>query len=153
MDTACYYTFSTICQTLAGAFGFLVAVVIFRVQTIEGSQSIVFENSYSVIKHDSLPTPAKEKLLDAAGRVIERNQADLGRIKVGLRWSLYWTGGTIIGCLALLPTTPLLVLASSWLVWLVLVAAVASAIYTITTYAALVLELTRGEEQGPREGG
>jgi hypothetical protein len=36
MDTACYYTFSTISQTLAGAFGFLVAVVIYRMQRIDG---------------------------------------------------------------------------------------------------------------------
>ena len=31
MDTACYYTFSTISQTLAGAFGLLVAVVLFQI--------------------------------------------------------------------------------------------------------------------------
>jgi hypothetical protein len=30
MDTACSYTFSTGCQMLAGAFGFLVAIVLYR---------------------------------------------------------------------------------------------------------------------------
>jgi hypothetical protein len=34
MATVCYYTFSTVCQTLAGAFGFLVAVVLYRMKEI-----------------------------------------------------------------------------------------------------------------------
>jgi hypothetical protein len=33
MQTACYYTLSTISQTLAGAFGFLLAVVLYRLQS------------------------------------------------------------------------------------------------------------------------
>jgi len=35
MENACYYTFSTVCQMLAGAFGFLLAAVLFRVQSLE----------------------------------------------------------------------------------------------------------------------
>jgi hypothetical protein len=34
MHVACYYTLSTISQTLAGAFGFLLAVVLYRIQAI-----------------------------------------------------------------------------------------------------------------------
>jgi hypothetical protein len=34
MQIACYYTLSTISQTLAGAFGFLLAVVLYRMQAI-----------------------------------------------------------------------------------------------------------------------
>ena len=33
-ENALFYTFSTIAQTLAGAFGFLVAVVLYRMQSI-----------------------------------------------------------------------------------------------------------------------
>ncbi len=36
MENACYYTFSTISQTLAGAFGFLVAVVLYQIQMVTG---------------------------------------------------------------------------------------------------------------------
>jgi hypothetical protein len=35
MENACYYTFSTISQTLAGAFGFLVAVVLYKMQGMD----------------------------------------------------------------------------------------------------------------------
>ncbi len=34
MEIACYYTLSTISQTLAVAFGFLLAVVVYRMQAI-----------------------------------------------------------------------------------------------------------------------
>jgi hypothetical protein len=36
VETACYYLFSTVSQTLASAFGFLVAVALYRIQAIEG---------------------------------------------------------------------------------------------------------------------
>src|SRR4051794_38603307 len=36
MQIAWYYTLSTISQTLAGAFGFLVAMVLYRMQAIGG---------------------------------------------------------------------------------------------------------------------
>jgi hypothetical protein len=34
MSNVCFYTFSTVCQTLAGAFGFLVAVALYRLKEI-----------------------------------------------------------------------------------------------------------------------
>lgn len=34
LSNACYYTFSTISQTLAGAFGILVAVTLYRMEAV-----------------------------------------------------------------------------------------------------------------------
>ena len=48
MDTTCYYTFSTIAQTLAGAFGFLVAVVLFQIQ---GLLSNINKGFHAVLDH------------------------------------------------------------------------------------------------------
>jgi hypothetical protein len=41
LENACYYTFSTVCQTLAGAFGFLVAVVLYRMQSLGATLGVL----------------------------------------------------------------------------------------------------------------
>ncbi len=50
MENACYYTFSTISQSLAGAFGFLVAVVLYQIQVmlgrLERGRSMLGDMSY-----------------------------------------------------------------------------------------------------------
>jgi hypothetical protein len=45
-DTTYFYTFSTISQTLAGAFGFLVAVALHRIASIEGEMEKALNDVY-----------------------------------------------------------------------------------------------------------
>ncbi len=52
--TTLYYTYSTIAQTLAGAFGFLGAFVLFRLQSINRSCEIVTGNVFTYISNTRL---------------------------------------------------------------------------------------------------
>jgi hypothetical protein len=132
LENTCYYTFSTVCQVLAGAFGFLVAVVLYRIQGIE---HLIHENTHLANGwgidlrgdfHDARkmrdwpavarilrgienpPNPQNRKSLDEAKEkflaLVDRLQA----VKAELRYSLRLTGFTIAGSLALLPLTPLI---------------------------------------------
>jgi hypothetical protein len=135
MDSACYYTFSTVCQMLAGAFGFLVAVVLYRIQGID---HMLYENldwtvgwglesrgEYHAAKkeHDwgSIarmlreieappgPTnPQSRNILEGCKNKFLALHGKLQFIKDRLRSSLTLTGLTIAGSLALLPLTPLI---------------------------------------------
>jgi hypothetical protein len=42
---AFYYTYSTICQTLAGAFGFLVAVVLYQIQSVTAGFEVMLNEA------------------------------------------------------------------------------------------------------------
>ena len=135
METACYYTFSTIAQTLAGAFGFLVAVVLFRMQSLESvlhriwlrikdvehllaspNQSLLY---LSAIKHDWLGVAdvlkkaslsrndrrSRQMLINHSAEFI-RVADQLRFIKIDLRSTLMVTGLTIAGSLVALAFTP-----------------------------------------------
>ncbi len=136
METACYYTFSTIAQTLAGAFGFLVAVVLFRMQSLESvlhriwlrikdvehllaspNQSLLY---LSAIKHDWLgvadvlkKASASPEMTEDSRQMLINHSAEFIRvadqlrfIKIDLRSTLMVTGLTIAGSLVALALTP-----------------------------------------------
>lgn len=165
-----FYTYSTIAQTLAGAFGFLVAVVLYRMQAIamdmQGSGA-EFETC-TAAPHSGLKqmrareqwdryvehaegvlggyhppgARSREELKDGLGRVKDALTI-LKSTKSSLRRSLYWTAGTIVASLTLLPATYWLASWDTRLPWILLVAAVASAIFTISTYVRLAVGTTR----------
>ena len=162
MEIACYYTLSTISQTLAVAFGLLLAVVVYRMQAIGDGlpgKTGAFEDIPPLAGQR---TPFLElrrrgdwagdielatRKLDEIKSVEDREKAvsilleikadvnTVGAIKSSLEWSLRWTGGTIIASLILLPLTPLF---EAGLAWVVMVALVTAAVYSLTTYVPLI---------------
>jgi hypothetical protein len=167
METACYYTLSTISQTLAGAFGFLLAVVLYRLQSLRdglpgktgafdeihplASQRMPFIElrrradwagyiELATRKLDAITGREDQEKAVALLREIKADVSQIGAIKQALEWSLRWTSGTIIGCLVLLPLTPLF---EPVLAWVLMVAIVSAAVYAITTYIPLIGDVTQ----------
>ena len=166
MDIACYYTLSTISQTLAGAFGFLLAVVLYRIQALRdglpGKTSAFDEIAplsgqrqpfhelrrkgdwagYIVLATRKLDEIKGVEDREKAVALLLEIRADVdtaGTIKQSLEWSLRWTSGTVIACLILLPLTPLF---EPGLAWVLMGATVAAAVYSITTYLPLIGDVT-----------
>jgi len=140
-----YYTYSTIAQTLAGAFGFLVAVVLYRIQTLTArmqqklSSSVTAMQVAATIPMDDAERRSKE--IEAAGRIPQEEEARIDRARRGLVCSLRYTSGTIIASLVALPLTPVIAGRLGICVDRVLVVLViALAIYTIKTYYDLVID-------------
>ncbi len=167
MEIACYYTLSTISQTLAGSFGFLLAVVLYRMQAIghglpgktsafdEISPLSIQRNPFNELRRrgdwagyidlatrklDEIKSVEDREKAVSLLREIKADVNTLGAIKSSLEWSLRWTGGTIIASLILLPLTPLF---EPGLAWVVLVALVSAAVYSITTYVPLIGDVTK----------
>jgi hypothetical protein len=162
IQVACYHTLSTISQTLAGAFGFLLAVVLYRMQASVNAlpaKAGAFEElqAFSGQRHpfDELRRRGDwagyidlaTRKLDEIKGVEDREKAvallleiradvdTVGAIKSSLEWSLRWTAGTVIACLILLPLTPLF---EPGVAWVLMGATVSSAVYSITTYLPLI---------------
>ena len=167
LETACYYTLSTISQTLAAAVGLLLAVALYRMQAIGDGLPRKAGTIEEILPLAGQRTPFVEmrrradwggyidlvtRKLDAIAGVEDREKAvallleikadvgKVGAIKQALDWSLRWTAGTIIACLVLLPLTPLFEAA---LAWVLMVAIVSAAVYSITTYLPLIGEVTQ----------
>jgi hypothetical protein len=166
MQTACYYTLSTISQTLAGAFGFLLAVVMYRLQAISNGlpgKTGAFDEIHP-LAGQRMPfielrrranwagyIDLATRKLDEIKGVEDREKAvallleiragvdTAGAIKSSLEWSLRWTAGTIIACLILLPLTPLF---EPGLAWVLMAATVSASVYSITTYFPLIGDVT-----------
>jgi hypothetical protein len=138
VDTACYYLFSTVSQTLAGAFGFLVAMVLYQMQTAtQGLGNRINERTVNL----QIPDPATFKLAlaesnwslvcsllkDAPVKPLylslhKQEEGSLVKlrdelynelfkiacIQISLRRCMHWTGSTIMASLAALALTPLI---------------------------------------------
>ena len=167
MEIACYYTLSTISQTLAGAFGFLLAVVLYRIQALRDGLPGRTGAFDEIAPLSGQRQPFHElrrkgdwagyielatRKLDAITGVEDRERAvailleikddvsKIGAIEQALEWALRWTSGTIIACLVLLPLTPLF---EPGLAWVLMGAAVTAAVYAITTYIPLIGDVTQ----------
>jgi hypothetical protein len=172
VENACYYTFSTVCQTLAGAFGFLVAVVLYRLQGIgqalDGA-AYYLHTGRNFQQNDNLDRARKEGDWDGLEAMLRRSTINLGltpeqrgdferdaakwyarndhrkAILAQLKWALIWTALTIAGSLALLAFTPLIAKSCVAVVSSLLVAIVA-AWRCLWWYYGLAVDTA---EQGP----
>ena len=90
MEAACSYTLSTIAQTLAGAFGFLVAVVLFRLQALAVERRELDESLRRALEGLS-PGPDKDAELSRLRVDLARHDRVYQRIREGLIWSLWGT--------------------------------------------------------------
>ena len=167
LSNTCYYTFSTIAQTLAGAFGFLVAVVLYRIQSLEQlipniaetiqedllDQNRDIRNSCLRREWEALLSHLKSKVWrnECVGSVLESQE----RIKRGLiskidelrgiRTLLHvtlWVTGTVIGnSLLLIILTPficsLAVTAYPFLIVDVMTAIACLVLFGLLTYRAV----------------
>ena len=61
-----YYTLSTISQTLAGAFAFLVAVVLYRMQAIKGALPMLEEKASEAHSVHIRTTSSSDKIQEQA---------------------------------------------------------------------------------------
>ena len=137
METACYYTLSTIAQTLAGAFGFLVAVVLFRLQALAVERRELDESLRRALEGLS-PGPDKDAELSRLRVDLARHDRVYQRIREGLIWSLWSTLASIGSCLGLLPLTPFLLSRPPWVLPLLLASIVLTALVTLLTYTFLL---------------
>jgi ribose/xylose/arabinose/galactoside ABC-type transport system permease subunit len=118
--TVFYYAYSTMAQTLASAFGFLGAVVLFQIQNME-AQAVDVERENKM----------------------EHRQHELVRkvdwLKADLWYSMRWTTGTVIACFLLIPlthkNTPF---GRPMVAWCLLAFTVAIAVYTLMTFRHLI---------------
>jgi hypothetical protein len=171
MENACYYTFSTVSQTLAGAFGFLVAVVLYQLQ---GLRTEVLGTFKTAIGRRTFPTiEKKQEITDAilsedhirACNILDETPLNAGvstEIEMGdkqgreilrvmtlkmveirrrMRTALRLTGITIGLSLVLLTITPA-IKCVDWLAGLCLMADVTLACLCIWMYYPLVYSVT-----------
>jgi hypothetical protein len=128
-----YYTYSTISQTLASAFGFLGAVMLYQLQQLNNESERLYEQGIRLVRVEE-----KETCFGARGFIL----AEMDDLKAALTKPLNWTAGSIFASLILMPlTSKSTPLGSPWLAWPSLALTVASAIYTFTTYRPLVIGL------------
>lgn len=168
-STVCFYTFSTIAQTLAGAFGFSIAVALYRLQILRtelltGLQALVHSGKF--VLHQDLAQHASDENWTELAKIVEalKFKEGLGMIdtlvQVGqretfianirkyeevrkyLRKAMNATGLTIIASLILLPLTPFITCHPA-IASFCLVASVVAAIYSIWTYHRLIRNLAR----------
>jgi len=166
MDTALYYTLSTIAQTLAGALAVLVAVVVFRLAALDktldagrdvlrGLPGIPYEETWPVLRDRGYPAleallaspPFNVHIGSTGGRECA-NAHDAyktwGRITWRLAAALVATAITIALCFVALPYTPSV--ASSGNACRVLIPAVALGIICLGLYGWLIAAMVRRPE-------
>jgi len=167
-----YYTYSTIAQTLAGAFGFLIAAVLYQRQALSSRLSSVAElleskPDLASIEKDRLRNLkireewveylriARELRFGPRGtrsgeteieELFERFQEDvdkLSSISKRFQWSLVFTGVTITACFILMPLTNKSVIGNPYLAGFFLIVTVAVAIANLWTYYCLLRSKAR----------
>jgi hypothetical protein len=177
MENVCYYTFSTVCQTLAGAFSFLAAIVLYQLQGMMGKLGLyalskVFTYSWDphepladardrgdfLLLADRLRTAhphggGTEDAKDIQCRVKDEILAmagDIRRLQRDLKETLATTGWIIAISLGLLAFTPLIA-KSDVAAGGSLLVAIGSAGYCLRLYYRLAAGMT-GEGAGHAAG-
>ena len=163
-----YYTYSTIAQTLAGAFGFLVAAVVFRIQTISSrvtsfAEAVIARSPADAqrlrrirIEEDweqliSLHagenqlnpqlSPAENELLDLQFQKLRHGVWLLRRVRTVLNDSMYSTGPVILFAIAAMPMTTFWFAAKSPLAVLMLTLTILAAAFCLWSYFRLMLSV------------
>jgi hypothetical protein len=160
--SALYYTYSTISQTLAGAFGFIIAAIIYGKQ---GRLDFMHQLNTRVIHASSnlqrmrLPQPTQarefeiqhetqirelETQLKSDTEALRKFGDEVLSLQNRLMLSLKMTVWTILASLIFMPlTNESSIFGAPYIRWVPLVVTVLAAIGTIRTYYPLVEDLTR----------
>jgi hypothetical protein len=167
MDHSVYfYTYSTIAQTLAGAFGFLVAAVVFRLQAISSRVDLFAEQVLKGSPSDSSKlreiqvtgdwnrlislhagenqfnpclTREQNELLDLQFQQLRHGVLLLSRLKAALFSSLFLTGPVILFAIAAMPITHFFLDPDNALALAMLTACILGAAYCLWNYFRLML--------------
>ena len=162
-ENVLYYTFSTIAQTLAAAFGVLTAIVVVRLPAIEN----VVENAKAIIlthhgdkNYERAWIALREGGLSgysAAGFRIEGHLVNTqlaaahgawltwGNLIGSVRLALIPTGADIAVCFLALPAVPWLAAKPAW-AWAAVTLTVATAVFCLVSYGWLVTRLVGRRE-------
>jgi hypothetical protein len=128
-----YYTYSTISQTLSGAFALLTAVAIHQIQAIQAK--IDFGRNKVTIGHTTDPQEMARREHATYGIHEDRLKA----MQEVFYRALKWTGGVVIACFVLMPLTvkggPL---GNVYVAWIFLTITVVAAIWTLWTFKPLM---------------
>ena len=144
-----YYTLSTISQTLAGAFAFLVAVVLYRMQAIKGALPMLKEKASEAHSEYIRTTSSSDKIQEQARKAkdvtheeFENTKDKLDIIRKDLQHSLNCTAAAIGACFFGLPWVHFLTTGRMYY-WSCfgLLGVVGLALYCIKSYIPLVKSL------------
>ena len=142
-----YYTYSTIAQKLASAFGFFVAVVLYRIDRISTNISIYEDRRGRVMKTlEHVANNPNSPYLAQYNSIVQDQQVEgdkITRLKADLRRSLLWTAFTIMPSVIMIALTPFTIWLNQYLSWVIVFVVVSAAIYTIWTYTLLAIEVTK----------
>ena len=131
-----YYTYSTISQTLAALYGFLLAAYTFRVTSSDAAQTARLA-AYEEAARQNPPD------YTTLARTAFRQGVDVDQIQGlarSMRISFKWTIGTIAACLVLMPLTVQgLIFGKPIIAWPCLVLVVASALKCLATYYPVMM--------------
>ncbi|MFN7769257.1 MAG: hypothetical protein ACK5UC_18820 [Planctomycetaceae bacterium] len=169
MDHSVYfYTYSTIAQTLAGAFGFLVAAVVFRLQAISAQVDQFAEQvlrsspadpgklreihvaadwnrliSLHAGQNQMNPRLSREQneLMDLQFQQLRHGVRLLSRLKSALFASLYVTGPVILMAIAAMPITQFCLGPDDPLAVALLTACILAAGYCLWNYFRLMMQV------------
>jgi len=169
--TVIWYTYSTIAQTLASAFGFLTAVCLYQMQAIsnfltrtanhrlrghlenpDGTEFLYESGNFDGFRQH-IDTHGPRKDIDAGGlrhytqglMEFDAKLRDLNCLKDGLRVSLYPTAVTILASITLLPFTNSKVFSSLLTACLPLIPVVVLTWFCVISYYHLAGALVGGE--------
>lgn len=165
-----YYTYSTIAQTLASGFGFLVAVALYQIQQINGRlearvdpMAKLIQFNDSVIRNRARfgewphaleaakeyrtqqdVDPQRRRCAEEEIAAFEADMARLEKVRSKLSLSMIATGVTIGVCLVFMPlTNGWLFLSDARVASVPLAGAIVGALFSIGTYLFLIREITR----------
>ncbi|QDV34050.1 hypothetical protein [Tautonia plasticadhaerens] len=155
--TVFYYTYSTISQTLAGAFGFLAALVLFQMQYLLSKRESMFRgfgDARMKANDSSHHDPERaQRLNQQIQEYLETEERKLSSAREGLPRSLKWTACTIAACLVFMPMTcEGMPLGHPLVAWVFLLPTVAAAILTLRIYLVLVLTVMAPTKFPPEQG-
>jgi hypothetical protein len=157
-ENALYYTFSTIAQTLAAAFGILTAIVVVRLPTlenaVENAKAIIlthhgdanYETAWTALRQHGLSGyraagfRVEGHLVNMQLAVAHRAWVSWGKLISSVRLAMIPTGADIAACFLALPVVPWLAPKPTW-AWTAVVLTVATAVLCIVSYGWLVTRL------------
>ncbi len=149
MTNAAYYTLSTISQTLVGGFAFLAAAALYRMTILQtvtlpnlSKRAEARQSEIQSVAASGKPTPKYlADILDEINQGFQYVDDTIKAMVKVIRYALWWTAGTIIACLIVMPFVPFFTASTKGALFWTLVAVVTSAVYTIKTLCVSLLKV------------
>jgi len=147
-----YYTYSTIAQTLAGAFGFVAAVSVYQMQFL---MNAAYQNQDRMAENMNtfsgrIPAEDREGVMQMHFALLKIHSAQMIALQSALFRSLVWVGSTVVACFILMPlTNSATVLGRSGIAWTCLSLTVIAAIVSLATFYPIVMQFKLKSLEAP----